>query len=56
MKYAVSQRYSIKDTLKLFSKSSDKRKKQSSGSVLSKDVFKKFAKFTEKTTFPESPF
>ena len=56
MKYAVSQRYSIKDTLKLFSKSSDKRKKQSSGGVLSKDVFKKFAKFTEKTTFPESPF
>ena len=48
MKYAVSQRYSIKDALKLFSKFSDKRKKQSSGGVLSKDVFKKF---TEKNYF-----
>ena len=51
MKYAVSQRDSIKDALKLFSKFSDKRKKQSSGGVLSKDVFKKFAKFTEKNYF-----
>ena len=31
-----------------FSKFSDKHKKQSSGGVLSKDVLKKFAKFTGK--------
>ena len=34
--------------LKNFSKFTDKHKKQSSGGVLSKDVVKKLAKFTEK--------
>ena len=42
--------------LKNLSKFSDKHKRQSSGGVLSKDVFKNFAKFAEKTSLPESPF
>ena len=33
----------------------DKYKEQSSGGFLSKDVLKKFVKFTEKTSLPESP-
>ena len=35
---------------------SDKQKKQSSGGVLSKDVLKNFAKFTEKNIFAGVPF
>ena len=35
--------------LKNLSKFSDKHKRQSSGGVLSKDVLKNFAKFTEKS-------
>ena len=42
--------------LKKFSKFSDKHKKQSFGGVLSKDALKNSAKFTEKTSLPESPF
>ena len=42
--------------LKNLLKFSDKHKRQSSGGVLSKDVLKNFAKFTEKTSLPESPF
>ena len=38
--------------LKNFSKFTDKHKKQLSGGFLSKDVLKKFAKFTEKTSLP----
>ena len=37
-----------RDVLKNFSKFTDKLKKQSSGSALSKDVLRNFAKFTEK--------
>ena len=36
-----------RDVLKNFSKFTDKLKKQSSGSALSKDVLRNFAKFTE---------
>ena len=36
-----------RDFLKKFSKFTDKLKKQSSGSALSKDVLRNFAKFTE---------
>ena len=37
-----------RDVLKIFSKFRNKLKKQSSEGVLSKDVLKNFAKFTEK--------
>ena len=37
-----------KHVLKIFLKFTDKLKKQSSGGALSKDIVKKFAKFTEK--------
>ena len=39
---------SKRDDLKIFSKFTSKQKKQSTGSVLSKDVLKFFAKFTDK--------
>ena len=42
--------------LKSFSKFSDKHKKQPAGGALSKDVLRKFVKFTEKTSLPESNF
>ena len=41
---------------KNFSKVSDKHKRQPSRGVLSKDVLKKFLKFTEKASLSESPF
>ena len=42
--------------LKNFSKFSDKHKKQPAGGALSKDVLRKFVKFTEKTSLRESNF
>ena len=38
----------VRDFLKKLSEFTDKLKKQSSGSALSKDVLRNFAKFTEK--------
>ena len=42
--------------LKNVSKFIDKDKMQSSGSVLLKDIFKNFAEFKKKTSFPETLF
>ena len=48
---------SIKDVFwKTSQKFSDKHKKQPAGGALSKDVLRKFVKFTGKTSLPESNF